>query len=74
MSDRAGYTVVVYAIDVSPSMGEDKADPAGSGVKRAKLDWAKEYIARQCEPKVSFPVWQELTGRSRVVARRRLWA
>ncbi|WOO81065.1 ATP-dependent DNA helicase II subunit 2 [Vanrija pseudolonga] len=52
MSDRAGYTVVVYAIDISPSMGADKADPGGSGVKRAKLDWAKECIARQCEPKI----------------------
>ncbi|KAL1411229.1 ATP-dependent DNA helicase yku80 [Vanrija albida] len=52
MSDRAGYTVVVYAIDISPSMGADKADPGGSGIKRAKLDWAKEFIARQCEPKI----------------------
>ncbi|OCF38430.1 hypothetical protein I317_07796 [Kwoniella heveanensis CBS 569] len=51
-SDRAGYTLSVYAIDVSPSMGEAMADPAGTG-KVAKLDLVKEYVARKCEPKIS---------------------
>ena len=51
MSERAGYTVVVYAIDVSPSMGELTEDPA-TGEQRVKLDLAKEFVARKCEPKV----------------------
>jgi hypothetical protein len=51
MAERAGYTVVVYAIDVSPSMGETSADPA-TGEQRVKLDLAKEFVARKCEPKV----------------------
>lgn len=48
------YSVVVYALDVSPSMVGMTADPSGEG-KRAKIDLAKEYIARMCEPKVSVP-------------------
>jgi ATP-dependent DNA helicase 2 subunit 2 len=57
-SDRAGYTVSVFAIDVSPSMGEAASDPdqSGEGKKgkvRTKLDLAKEYVARILEPKVS---------------------
>ncbi|KAL7422191.1 ATP-dependent DNA helicase yku80 [Cryptotrichosporon argae] len=52
MADRAGYTLVVYALDVSPSMGELKADPGG-GRERTRLDWAKELVARLCEPKIS---------------------
>ncbi|WRT66986.1 uncharacterized protein IL334_003952 [Kwoniella shivajii] len=51
-SDRAGYTLSVFAIDVSPSMGESKADPGG-GCKKPKLDLVKEYVARKCEPKIS---------------------
>ncbi|WVR05055.1 hypothetical protein IAU60_002067 [Kwoniella sp. DSM 27419] len=51
-SDRAGYTLSVYAIDVSPSMGQLRADPAGTG-KVVKLDLVKEYVARKCEPKIS---------------------
>lgn len=57
MPDRAGYQVSVYAIDVSPSMGEAIDDPAGGssssqGIQRTKLDYAKEFVARKCEPKV----------------------
>jgi ATP-dependent DNA helicase 2 subunit 2 len=52
MPERAGYTLVVYAIDVSPSMADAMPDPA-TGQKRAKLDLAKEFVARKCEPKVS---------------------
>ncbi|KAK8869939.1 hypothetical protein IAR55_000507 [Kwoniella newhampshirensis] len=52
-SDRAGYTLSVYAIDVSPSMGEEVADPRGDGRKVSKLDLVKEYVARKCEPKIS---------------------
>lgn len=59
-ADRAGYQVSVYAIDVSASMGEVMEDPAGSSSSqgqdkkgsRTKLDYAKEYVARKCEPKV----------------------
>ncbi|WWD01563.1 hypothetical protein V866_008508 [Kwoniella sp. B9012] len=51
-SDRAGYTLSVYAIDVSPSMGELKADPGGEK-KVPKLDLVKEFVARRCEPKIS---------------------
>lgn len=59
MPDRAGYQVSVYAIDVSPSMGEVMDDPAGSssngkGAAKTKLDFVKEYVARKLEPKVSF--------------------
>ena len=50
MPDRAGYDLVVYAIDVSPSMGEVTED---GGETKTKLDLAKEYVARRCEPKVS---------------------
>jgi len=53
MSSRAGYTVVVYVLDVSPSMGTLKADPDDTGVKVPRLDYAKEYIARMIEPRVS---------------------
>lgn len=57
MPDRAGYQVSVYAIDVSPSMGEVMEDPAGSsssgkGAAKTKLDFVKEYVARKLEPKV----------------------
>lgn len=55
MPDRAGYTLSLYAIDVSPSMGEEVDDPGtGSGKERrkTKLDLAKEFVARKCEPKV----------------------
>ncbi|WWD15786.1 hypothetical protein CI109_100210 [Kwoniella shandongensis] len=52
-SDRAGYTLSVYAIDVSPSMGEEIADPRGDGRKVSKLNLVKEYVARKCEPKIS---------------------
>nr|XP_019042867.1 hypothetical protein I302_08576 [Kwoniella bestiolae CBS 10118]OCF21797.1 hypothetical protein I302_08576 [Kwoniella bestiolae CBS 10118] len=51
-SDRAGYTLSVFAIDVSPSMGEGKADPGGE-TKVPKLDLVKEFVARRCEPKIS---------------------
>jgi ATP-dependent DNA helicase 2 subunit 2 len=57
-ADRAGYQVSVYAIDVSASMGEVMEDPAGSSSSQSqkgsktKLDFAKEYVARKCEPKV----------------------
>lgn len=51
MPERAGYTAVVYAIDVSPSMGDVIQDPEyGNSV--TKLDLAKELVARKCEPKV----------------------
>jgi ATP-dependent DNA helicase 2 subunit 2 len=50
---RAGYTVVVYAVDISPSMGALKADPGGTGVKAAKIEFAREYVARMIEPRVS---------------------
>ncbi|ORY22765.1 SPOC like C-terminal domain-containing protein [Naematelia encephala] len=52
MSGRAGYTLVIFAIDVSPSMGEIKADPDGIGKGKSKLDLAKELVARRCEPKI----------------------
>jgi ATP-dependent DNA helicase 2 subunit 2 len=55
MPDRAGYTVVVYAIDVSPSMGDVVEDPEFGG-QVTKLDLAKEFVARKCEPKVSLVV------------------
>ncbi|KAK4688057.1 ATP-dependent DNA helicase 2 subunit 2, partial [Tremellales sp. Uapishka_1] len=51
MGDRAGYTVSVFAIDVSPSMGDATAD--GLGGKKGKLDLVKEFVARSLEPKVS---------------------
>lgn len=51
-SDRAGYNLSVFALDVSPSMG--KAIAIGDDeTKRTKLDLAKEYVARRCEPRVS---------------------
>jgi ATP-dependent DNA helicase 2 subunit 2 len=53
MSSRAGYTVSVYVLDVSPSMGTLKADPGNTGVKATKLQYAKEYLARLMEPRVS---------------------
>jgi ATP-dependent DNA helicase 2 subunit 2 len=55
-TDRAGYTLSVYAIDVSPSMGEPGEDPdggKGKGKGKTKLDLVKEFVARRCEPKVS---------------------
>lgn len=55
MSGRGGYSVVAYCIDVSPSMAEPMADPDGTGIKRPKLAWVKEYVAREFEPKVSPP-------------------
>jgi len=51
MPERAGYTLSVFAIDVSPSMGDAKAD--GPNGKKSKLSLVKEYVARKCEPKVS---------------------
>ncbi|OXH40668.1 ATP-dependent DNA helicase 2 subunit 2 [Cryptococcus neoformans] len=51
MSDRAGFTLSIFAIDVSPPMGELKADPSGSG-KVSKLSLAKEYVARQIQSKI----------------------
>ena len=74
MPDRAGYDLVVYCIDVSPSMGELKDDPGG-GKEKTKLDLAKEYVARKCEPKVSIalPYCTQLTiVRSQVGERRKL--
>ena len=59
MAERAGYTVVIYAIDVSPPMGETSADPA-TGEQRVKLDLAKEYVARKCEPKVRITFYYRL--------------
>jgi ATP-dependent DNA helicase 2 subunit 2 len=51
-SDRAGYTVAVYAIDVSPSMAGSSVD--GEKEKgKSKLDLVKEYCCRALEPKVS---------------------
>lgn len=44
---------MAYCVDVSPSMGEPMADPDGTGIKRPKLAWVKEYVAREFEPKVS---------------------
>ena len=55
MPDRAGYTLAVYAIDVSPSMNETKEAVSNSTVKskgKTKLDLVKEFVARKCEPKV----------------------
>lgn len=51
-TDRAGYNLTVFAIDVSTSM-RDKVAVGEDGVKRSKLDLAKEYVARSCEPRVS---------------------
>jgi ATP-dependent DNA helicase 2 subunit 2 len=51
MPERAGYTLSVYAIDVSPSMGDAKVDDANG--KKSKLSLVKEFVARRCEPKVS---------------------
>ncbi|KIR74038.1 ATP-dependent DNA helicase 2 subunit 2 [Cryptococcus deuterogattii CA1014] len=51
MSDRAGFTLSIFAIDVSPPMGQLKADPSGSG-KVSKLSLAKEYVARQIQSKI----------------------
>lgn len=51
MSDRAGFTLSIFAVDVSPSMGQLKADPSGSG-KVSKLSLAKEYVARQIQSKI----------------------
>lgn len=61
-SDRAGYTVSVFAIDVSPSMADPATDPdspgdgkgKGKGKGKCKLDLVKEYVARILEPKVSY--------------------
>lgn len=55
MPERAGYTLSVYAIDVSPSMGEEKVDVSGQkgkGKGKTKLDLVEEFVARKCEPKV----------------------
>jgi ATP-dependent DNA helicase 2 subunit 2 len=52
MPERAGYTLTVFAIDLSPSMGDAKDD--GQNGKKEKLALVKEYVARKCEPKVSF--------------------
>ena len=55
MPERAGYSLSVYVIDVSPSMGEVKHDVSGGkgkGKQRTRLDLAKELVARKCEPKV----------------------
>jgi hypothetical protein len=56
MPDRAGYTLSLYAIDVSPSMGEQKEDDGGGkgkGKGKTRLQLVKEFVARKCEPKVS---------------------
>ncbi|CAD6581135.1 MAG: ATP-dependent DNA helicase II subunit 2 [Tremellales sp. Tagirdzhanova-0007] len=56
MPDRAGYTLAVYAIDVSPSMKELKEDVSAATVKskgKTRLDLVKEFVARKCEPKVT---------------------
>lgn len=48
--ERAGYSVSVYAIDVSPSMGElvdDVGMNGEKGRKKTKLDLAKELVARK---------------------------
>lgn len=50
-TERAGYNVSVFAIDVSPSMADTVA-VGDDGVKRSKLDLAKEYVARRCESRV----------------------
>jgi hypothetical protein len=50
--DRAGYNLTIFAIDVSVSMS-DRVAVGDDGVKRSKLDYAKEYVARSCEPRVS---------------------
>lgn len=55
MPERAGYTVVVYAIDVSPSMGDVVEDPEFGG-EVTKLNLAKEFVARKCEPKVGMSI------------------
>ena len=51
MPERAGYTLSVYAIDVSPSMGEEMENTKGKN--STKLGLVKELVARRCEPKVS---------------------
>ncbi|ODO11439.1 hypothetical protein I350_00219 [Cryptococcus amylolentus CBS 6273] len=53
MGARSGYSGTFFVLDVSPSMGELKADPIGSG-KVPKLTLAKEYIARRWQEKASF--------------------
>lgn len=45
---------MAYCVDVSPSMSEPMADPDGTGIKRPKLAWVKEYVAREFEPKVNY--------------------
>lgn len=50
--ERAGYTVSLFALDVSPSMSEVVED-AETGQSKSKLDRAKEYIARKMDVKVS---------------------
>ncbi len=55
MPERAGYSLSVYAIDVSPSMGEEKEDVGGGKGKvkrKTRLDLVKDFVARKCEPKV----------------------
>jgi ATP-dependent DNA helicase 2 subunit 2 len=54
--ERAGYTVSVFAVDVSPSMGETIED-ADTGQSKSKLDWAKEYVARKMDTKVCSPTF-----------------
>jgi hypothetical protein len=61
-SERAGYTVSLFALDVSPSMAEVVED-AETGQSKSKLDWAKEYIARKMDYKVP-AVSAQLTYRS----------
>ncbi|EIW69540.1 hypothetical protein M231_07455 [Tremella mesenterica] len=51
-ADRAGYTLSLFAIDVSPSMGGEVVDPE-SFKKTTKLALAQEYVARRCVPKIS---------------------
>lgn len=70
--ERAGYTAVVYAIDVSPSMGDEMDDPApptlsgskNKGKRKTRLQYAKEYVARAMEPKVGHqtPEWAAADG------------
>ncbi|TYJ53339.1 hypothetical protein B9479_006054 [Cryptococcus floricola] len=61
MAARSGYSGTFFVLDVSPSMGELKADPIGSG-KVPKLTLAKEYIARRWQEKVLSKRKTELVG------------
>ncbi|WVQ78199.1 hypothetical protein IAT38_000282 [Cryptococcus sp. DSM 104549] len=60
-AEAGSYHSTVYAIDISPSMGDVTADPAGTG-KRPKIDLVKEYVTRLCEPKISGGRKTDLAG------------